>query len=59
MKHADEENVSFEIPLVRHGVVFSQTGHVGSTPFFSDTSHYLYAFSSSSGQQYYRHYLYS
>lgn len=58
-KHADEDNVSFETPLVSHGVVFSQTGHVGPTPFFSDTSHYVYAFRESSGQQYYRHYLYS
>lgn len=56
-KHAEEDNMSFETALVSHGVVFSETGHIGPTPFFSDTSHYLYAFSVNSGQQYYRHFL--
>ena len=55
-KHTDNDNVGFGTPLVSHGVVFSQTGQVGPTPFFSlDTGQHVYAFRESSGQQYYRH----
>jgi outer membrane protein assembly factor BamB len=56
-KHVDKDYTSFDPLLVSHGVVFSHTQRVGPTPLFSDTSRYLYAWSESSGQQYYRHYL--